>query len=57
MPRVAVTTRTSDWDMYFDALEKGAFDVIRCPCYSADVEITILRVLQEEDAETEQALL
>jgi DNA-binding NtrC family response regulator len=48
VPRVVVTTRTGDWDLYFDALGKGAFDVIQCPCYAKDVEMTIVRVLREE---------
>jgi DNA-binding NtrC family response regulator len=47
-PRVVVTTRTGDWDLYFAALEGGAFDVIRCPCYARDVEMTIARLLTED---------
>jgi DNA-binding NtrC family response regulator len=46
-PRVVVTTRTGDWDLYFAALEEGAFDVIRCPCYAQDVAMTIARLLTE----------
>jgi DNA-binding NtrC family response regulator len=42
--RVVVTTRTGDWELYFAALEKGAFDVIRCPCQAQDVEMTIARL-------------
>ncbi len=49
-PRVVVTTRTGDWGLYFEALEKGAFDVIQSPCYSTHVEMTITRVLREEEA-------
>jgi DNA-binding NtrC family response regulator len=48
VPRVVVTTRTGDWDLYFEALGKGAFDVIRCPCYATDVEMTIIRAVREE---------
>ena len=52
IPRVVVTTRTGDWDLYFDALGKGAFDVIQCPCYARDVEMTVRRVLREEDSQS-----
>lgn len=48
VPRVVVTTRTGDWDFYFEALGKGAFDVIRCPCYATDVEMTVIRAVREE---------
>jgi DNA-binding NtrC family response regulator len=54
IPRVVVTTLRGDWDLYFDALGKGAFDVIRCPCYSGDVKMTILRVLHEDEAQFDQ---
>jgi len=52
-PRIVVTTRTGDWELYFDALEKGAFDVIQSPCHSTHVEMTITRVLREEEARLE----
>lgn len=50
-PRVVVTTRTGDWDLYFAALEDGAFDVIRCPCFAQDVEMTIARLLTEDGSQ------
>jgi DNA-binding NtrC family response regulator len=53
-PRIIVTTRTGGWDLYFDALEKGAFDVIPSPCYSMYVEMTIMRVVRETDARLER---
>jgi len=34
-------------------LGKGAFDVIQSPCYSTHVEMTITRVLREEEARVE----
>src|SRR5215472_8835211 len=52
-PRIVVTTRTGDWQLYFEALEKGAFDVNQSPCYSTHVEMTITRVLREEEARLE----
>ena len=52
-PRIVVTTRTGDWELYFEALGKGAFDVIQSPCYSTHVEMTITRVLREEEARLE----
>ena len=48
IPRVVVTTRTGEWDLYFAAVRKGAFDVIRSPWYAADVEMAIIRALREE---------
>src|SRR6201987_2277435 len=48
VPRVVVTTRTGDWDLYFAALGKGAFDVTRGPCYATDVEMTLIRAVREE---------
>lgn len=50
--RVVVTTRTGNWDLYFETLGKGAFDVIRCPCYATDVEMTVIRVLREEHGQS-----
>lgn len=55
-PRVVVTTRTGDWDLYFAALDKGAFDVIRCPCYPQDVEMTIVRFLTEDGSQVPSTL-
>ena len=48
--RIVVTTRTGDWELYFEALGKGAFDVIQSRCYSTHVEMTITRILREEEA-------
>jgi hypothetical protein len=28
IPRIAVSTRTGEWELYFEAVRKGAFDVI-----------------------------
>jgi DNA-binding NtrC family response regulator len=49
IPRVVVTTRTGEWDLYFAALAKGAFDVIRSPWHTLDVEWTLIRALREEE--------
>src|SRR6266404_863287 len=48
IPRVVVTTRTGEWELYFEAVTKGAFDVIRSPWYAADVEMAVIRALREE---------
>ena len=50
IPRVILMTRQGDWDLYFQALAKGAFDVIRCPCRSTDVEMTLIRAAREGGA-------
>ena len=49
IPRVVVTTRTGEWELYFQTIAKGAFDVIRAPWYATDVEMTVIRALREED--------
>ena len=49
IPRIAVITRTGEWELYFEAIGKGAFDVLRSPWYAADVEMTVIRALREED--------
>ena len=49
IPRVAVTTRTGEWELYFEATTKGAFDVIRSPWYATDVEMAVIRALREQD--------
>jgi DNA-binding NtrC family response regulator len=49
IPRVVVTTRTGEWELYFEAVTKGAFDVIRSPWYATDVELAVIRALREED--------
>jgi DNA-binding NtrC family response regulator len=49
IPRVVVTTRTGEWELYFEATIKGAFDVIRSPWYATDVELAVIRALREQD--------
>jgi DNA-binding NtrC family response regulator len=50
IPRVIVATRVGEWDLYLEALRKGAFDVLRAPWYPTDVEMTVIRALHEEEA-------
>ena len=47
MPRIVIATRTGEWELYFEALRHGAFDVIRSPWHPTDVEMVILRALRE----------
>jgi len=49
IPRVVVTTRTGEWELYFEAMTKGAFDFIRSPWHATDVELAVIRALREED--------
>jgi DNA-binding NtrC family response regulator len=49
IPRLVVTTRCGDWDLYFAALAKGAFDVLRRPGYATDLERIVILALHEED--------
>jgi len=49
VPRVIVATRVGEWELYLEALRKGAFDVVRAPWYATDVEMTVIRALREEE--------
>lgn len=55
IPRVIVATRVGEWELYFEAMRKGAFDVVRAPWYATDVEMTVIRALHEEQAATPAA--
>jgi len=50
IPRVIVATRVGEWELYFEAMRKGAFDVVRAPWYATDVEMTVIRALRDEEA-------
>jgi DNA-binding NtrC family response regulator len=47
IPRLVVTTRHDEWDLYLEALKKGAFDITRSPWHSTDVEMILIRALRE----------
>jgi len=47
IPRVIVVTRVGEWELYLEALRKGAFDVVRAPWHATDVEMTVIRALRE----------
>jgi DNA-binding NtrC family response regulator len=49
IPRVVLITRTGEWELYFEATSKGAFDVIRAPWYATDMEFAVIRALREQD--------
>lgn len=50
IPRVIIATRVGEWEFYFEAIRKGAFDVVRSPWHATDVEMTVIRALHEEQA-------
>jgi DNA-binding NtrC family response regulator len=50
IPRIVVVTRIGEWELYFEATSKGAFDVIRAPWHPTDIEMTVIRALHEEEA-------
>jgi two-component system response regulator PilR (NtrC family) len=50
VPRVIVATRVGEWELYLEALRRGAFDVVRAPWHPTDVEMTVIRALREEEA-------
>jgi DNA-binding NtrC family response regulator len=43
-----VLTRTGDWDLYIEATRRGAFDVIRSPWCSTDIELIVIRASREQ---------
>lgn len=45
---MVVLTRTGDWDLYMEATRRGAFDVIRSPWCSTDIELIIIRAMREQ---------
>ena len=47
--RVVVITRVGEWQDYLEATRRGAFDLIRCPLQSTDVELAIIRAMREDD--------
>ncbi len=49
VPRIVVTTRTGEWDLYFKAMGNGAFDIARSPWHSTDIEMILIRALREHD--------
>jgi DNA-binding NtrC family response regulator len=55
IPRVIVATRVGEWELYLEALRKGAFDVVRSPWHTTDVEMTVIRALRDEDALSQAA--
>jgi DNA-binding NtrC family response regulator len=54
-PRVIVVTRVGEWELYLEALRKGAFDVVRAPWHATDVEMTVIRALREEQVVSKTA--
>ena len=49
IPRVVLLTRTGEWELYFEATSKGAFDVIRSPWYATDLELAVIHACREQD--------
>lgn len=48
IPRLVVLTRNGDWELYFEALSKGAFDVVRQQGYPTDFELIVIRAMRED---------
>ena len=46
--RVVVVTGTGEWELYFDAVGKGAFDVVLSPWHATDVEMIVIRAMRED---------
>jgi len=52
IPRIVVATRHAEWDFYFEALRKGAFDITRSPWHATDIEMVLIRALRDECQQT-----
>jgi DNA-binding NtrC family response regulator len=48
LPPVVVLTRNGEWELYMDATQRGAFDVIRSPWCPTDIELSLIRGVREE---------
>lgn len=49
VPPVVVTMKDSGWERYLDAIRRGAFDAIRRPFTSTDVELVLIHAMRAED--------
>jgi DNA-binding NtrC family response regulator len=47
-PPIVVLTRNGEWELYMDATQRGAFDVIRSPWCPTDIELSLIRGVREE---------
>lgn len=48
LPPIVVLTRNGEWELYMDATQRGAFDVIRSPWCPTDIELSLIRGVREE---------
>jgi DNA-binding NtrC family response regulator len=48
-PRVAVTSRSADWEKSREAMRCGAFDIIPVPCRRTEVEWMVIQVKRAQD--------
>jgi DNA-binding NtrC family response regulator len=51
-PRIVVLTGDGDWSLYFQAVGKGAIDVMRWSACITDIEVTVIRSLHEQERST-----
>jgi DNA-binding NtrC family response regulator len=47
-PRLVVTSLLADWELFKEAMRRGAFDVIAAPCRPTDVEWMLIQADREE---------
>lgn len=45
--KLVLLLRSGDWPEYLEAMQQGAFDVLRCPLQPAEVENVLLRATTE----------
>lgn len=55
VPRIVLTTRTGEWDLYFKALGNGAYDIVRAPWHATDIEMILIRAQHEQQQQSSAA--
>lgn len=45
--KLVLMLRSGDWPEYIEAMRRGAFDVLRCPLQSAEVEGVLVRAITD----------
>jgi DNA-binding NtrC family response regulator len=57
VPQIVVMLAIGEWPEYLEALRLGAFEALRCPLHSTDVELAVIRALRsEQNAYQQQAV-
>jgi DNA-binding NtrC family response regulator len=47
---------TGEWEEYLEAMSLGAIEALRCPLQPTDVELTLIRIAREHEAQIDRAV-